>query len=182
LRLKFSQKRKILEKGLLSAGIEPLSSNGGFFLMAKLPIEKDIIDEICYELELTKNNNNCNNNNNGDNNNNDDSYNNNNNNNINNDNINNNNNNNNYINNNINNNNIINNDIEPYDWKYCKKLALKNKVIAIPASPFFSSTEYEQKLKLPPLARFAFCKEDEALNIASERLSMVKNINQQNVI
>lgn len=37
LRSQFQSKRSILEKGLQSIGIEPIESNGGFFLMGKLP-------------------------------------------------------------------------------------------------------------------------------------------------
>lgn len=37
LRHQFAHKRKILEEGLRAAGIEPMTSSGGFFLMGKLP-------------------------------------------------------------------------------------------------------------------------------------------------
>ncbi len=37
LRSQFQSKRSILEEGLQSIGIEPIESNGGFFLMGKLP-------------------------------------------------------------------------------------------------------------------------------------------------
>lgn len=49
LRLQFKTKREMLEDGLLAAGIEPLPSQGGFFVMAKLPdldvSEYDDLDE-----------------------------------------------------------------------------------------------------------------------------------------
>jgi kynurenine--oxoglutarate transaminase/cysteine-S-conjugate beta-lyase/glutamine--phenylpyruvate transaminase len=37
LRLQFATKREILERGLRAAGMEPVTSHGGYFLMAKLP-------------------------------------------------------------------------------------------------------------------------------------------------
>jgi len=37
LRQQFSNKRSILEKGLLAAGIEPIPAQGGYFLMGRLP-------------------------------------------------------------------------------------------------------------------------------------------------
>jgi len=57
LRLQFKTKRVILEEGLLAAGIEPLPSQGGFFVMAKLPSldvsEYDDIDEP-YDWKLCR--------------------------------------------------------------------------------------------------------------------------------
>lgn len=38
LRAQFASKRAILEEGLVSAGMVPLPSSGGFFLMARLPL------------------------------------------------------------------------------------------------------------------------------------------------
>ena len=60
---------------------------------------------------------------------------------------------------------------EPYDWKYCRYLTLKHGVAAIPASPFFSTPDYQQKYNLKPMARFAFCKIDETLLDAKNRLA-----------
>jgi hypothetical protein len=37
LRAQFTHKRGILEAGLCAAGIEPLPSTGGYFLMGRLP-------------------------------------------------------------------------------------------------------------------------------------------------
>ena len=42
LREQFSNKRAVLEEGLISADLEPIASHGGFFLMAKLPYYKFI--------------------------------------------------------------------------------------------------------------------------------------------
>jgi len=39
--MQFASKRQILEAGLVAAGIDPMPSQGGFFLMGKLPILKD---------------------------------------------------------------------------------------------------------------------------------------------
>jgi aspartate/methionine/tyrosine aminotransferase len=58
---------------------------------------------------------------------------------------------------------------EPYDWRFCRKLALDYGVIGIPASPFFSA-DSKVAQELGPLARFAFCKQDETLLQASNRL------------
>jgi kynurenine---oxoglutarate transaminase / cysteine-S-conjugate beta-lyase / glutamine---phenylpyruvate transaminase len=58
---------------------------------------------------------------------------------------------------------------EPYDWKFCRKLAKDYGVVAIPASPFFSA-ESEVADSFGPLARFAFCKKDETLLKATARL------------
>lgn len=41
-RLQLLQKRKIVEEGLKTVGIQPLPSQGGFFLMGKLPIRSDV--------------------------------------------------------------------------------------------------------------------------------------------
>jgi aspartate/methionine/tyrosine aminotransferase len=38
LRNQFSTKRRVLEDGLRAAGIEPLRSSGGFFLLGRLPV------------------------------------------------------------------------------------------------------------------------------------------------
>lgn len=59
---------------------------------------------------------------------------------------------------------------EPYDWKYCRYLALKHRVVAIPASPFFSSADYQTRFNVKAMARFAFCKKDETLLDAKYRL------------
>ena len=42
--MQFASKRQILEAGLLAAGIEPMPSQGGFFLMGKLPILREYRD------------------------------------------------------------------------------------------------------------------------------------------
>ena len=61
--------------------------------------------------------------------------------------------------------------IEPYDWRFCRRLHAQYNVIAIPASPFFSRSDYSTHYNLPPLARFAFCKRDETLVEATRRLT-----------
>ena len=61
--------------------------------------------------------------------------------------------------------------VEPYDWRYCRRLAARNNVIGIPASPFFSRSDYSDHYGIAHLARFAFCKRDETLLEASRRLS-----------
>ena len=38
LRAQFQNKRAILEEGLVAAGMQPIPSQGGFFLMARLPL------------------------------------------------------------------------------------------------------------------------------------------------
>jgi kynurenine--oxoglutarate transaminase/cysteine-S-conjugate beta-lyase/glutamine--phenylpyruvate transaminase len=58
---------------------------------------------------------------------------------------------------------------EPYDWRFCRKLAKDYGVVAIPASPFFS-TNCTVAESFGPLARFAFCKKDETLYKATDRL------------
>lgn len=58
---------------------------------------------------------------------------------------------------------------EPYDWRFCRKLAADYGVVAIPASPFFSP-DSEVADSFGPLARFAFCKKDETLLKATDRL------------
>lgn len=58
---------------------------------------------------------------------------------------------------------------EPYDWTFCRKLATDYGVVAIPASPFFTENSSTAK-SLGPLARFAFCKKDETLIGARDRL------------
>ena len=62
-----------------------------------------------------------------------------------------------------------NNGFEPYDWQFCRKLASDYGVVAIPASSFFS-TDSEVAESFGPLARFAFCKTDETLRKATDRL------------
>lgn len=98
--------------GLKAAGIEPVASHGGFFLMGRLPLH----DDVTHSLTST-----------------------------------------------------YGSPSEPYDWRFCRKLAAEYGVIGIPASPFFSpgSKVAEQ---LGPLARFAFCKQDETLHQATSRL------------
>lgn len=50
LRSQFSRKRIILEKGLAAVGITAMPSQGGFFLMAKLPqIDLPLQDNFAYE-------------------------------------------------------------------------------------------------------------------------------------
>lgn len=55
---------------------------------------------------------------------------------------------------------------EPYDWAFCRTLAEEHRVVAVPASPFFCSADYQGG----PLARFAFCKQDSTLLEAATRL------------
>jgi aspartate/methionine/tyrosine aminotransferase len=88
----------------VAAGLEPIPSQGGFFLMAKLPFVSWIND--------------------------------------------------------------IESD-EPYDYKFCRYLAEEYGVLGIPASPFFH-TDVEGKM--PPMARFAFCKKDKTILEAAQRL------------
>jgi len=45
LRQQFAHKRKILEEGLLAAGIEPMASSGGFFLMGQLPVLPHLVQD-----------------------------------------------------------------------------------------------------------------------------------------
>ena len=68
------------------------------------------------------------------------------------------------------------NGFEPYDWQFCRKLASDYGVVAIPASPFFSPNSAVAE-SFGPLARFAFCKTDETLRKATNRLKAyaVKN-------
>ena len=108
--MQFASKRAILEAGLRSAGIEPMPSHGGFFLMGKLPVLNDLPSDI----------------------------------------------------------DVLD---EPYDWKYLRYLVKQHSVVGIPASPFFSRNDYDVYYKMPPLARFAFCKRDETLLEAKKRLS-----------
>lgn len=109
LRAQFAKKRQILEGGLRAAGLQPIASEGGFFLMARLPII-DLQDKA-------------------------------------------------------------NVDNDPYDWRYCRYLAQERRVIGIPASPFFSRADYHiQQSNVGPLARFAFCKVDETILEAVQRL------------
>ena len=58
---------------------------------------------------------------------------------------------------------------EPYDWRFCRRLATDYGVVAIPASPFLSPNSNVAD-SFGPLARFAFCKKDETLTKAAERL------------
>ena len=44
LRLQFSNKREQLEEGLIAAGLEPIPSQGGFFLMARLPSYPSLVE------------------------------------------------------------------------------------------------------------------------------------------
>lgn len=111
LRQQFLSKRTILEEGLRAAGIEPVVSHGGFFLMGRLPLHEDL-----QPYSSTRQG-----------------------------------------------------QLEPYDWRFCRKLATEYGVIGIPASPFFSPGS-EAAESLGPLARFAFCKEDATLHTAANRL------------
>mmetsp|Transcript_15949 Transcript_15949/g.35297 ORF Transcript_15949/g.35297 Transcript_15949/m.35297 type:complete len:326 (+) Transcript_15949:133-1110(+) len=120
LRSQFSSKRAILEEGLVAAGMQPISSTGGFFLMAQLPEDQVLMRELQRELAQAG----------------------------------------------------AGDFVEPYDWRYCRKLAAEHNVIAIPASPFFSRPDYSQHYSLPPLARFAFCKRDVTLDEAKRRLML----------
>lgn len=61
---------------------------------------------------------------------------------------------------------------EPYDWQYCRDLAVKHGVIGIPASPFFSSLQNAAQAN--HMARFAFCKKDDTLLAAANKLKNVK--------
>jgi aspartate/methionine/tyrosine aminotransferase len=54
---------------------------------------------------------------------------------------------------------------ESYDWQFCRMMATYYQVAAIPASPFFS-----QDSNHPPLARFAFCKKEDTMKEACNRL------------
>jgi kynurenine--oxoglutarate transaminase/cysteine-S-conjugate beta-lyase/glutamine--phenylpyruvate transaminase len=58
---------------------------------------------------------------------------------------------------------------EPYDWRFCRKLAIDYGVVAIPTSSFFTANSSTAET-LGPLARFAFCKKDETLIGARDRL------------
>ncbi len=59
LRLQFMSKRAVLEEGLRAAGLTPIPSNGGYFLMAKLPNHHPLVPQPqprqqgdnCYEEE-----------------------------------------------------------------------------------------------------------------------------------
>lgn len=62
---------------------------------------------------------------------------------------------------------------EPYDWLFCKKMALEYGVSAIPASPFFHDSQAKEDL---PMARFAFCKKDETLYEARDRLQGISKL------
>lgn len=55
-------------------------------------------------------------------------------------------------------------DDAPPDWAFCRWLAREHGVVAIPTSPFFTDRPAR------PLVRFAFCKSDEVLERAAERL------------
>jgi kynurenine--oxoglutarate transaminase/cysteine-S-conjugate beta-lyase/glutamine--phenylpyruvate transaminase len=107
MRSQFQSKRMILQEGLEAAGIETVESEGGFFLMGKLPIRPDVLKSA-------------------------------------------------------------QNSAEPYDWHFCRMLANDYGVVAIPASPFFSSKEAADRMG--PMARFAFCKRDETLIKANKAL------------
>jgi aspartate/methionine/tyrosine aminotransferase len=56
------------------------------------------------------------------------------------------------------------------DWALCRWLAKEYGVIGIPCSPFFSP---ESRHLGANYVRFAFCKTDETLEAAKERLSHV---------
>ena len=58
---------------------------------------------------------------------------------------------------------------EAYDWRFCRRLATDYGVIGIPASPFFSPNSPAAD-RIGPMARFAFCKKDETLLLATSRL------------
>lgn len=58
--------------------------------------------------------------------------------------------------------------MEPEDWQLCRALATHYGIVAIPASPFFSSLQSASEYG--PMARFAFCKQDETLAEATNRL------------
>lgn len=113
--MQFASKRQILEAGLLAAGIVPMPSQGGFFLMGKLPILKEYRD-LPTDISAMD---------------------------------------------------------EPYDWKYLRHLVRQHSVVGIPASPFFSRSDYDTHYNMSPLARFAFCKRDETLLEAKNRLSTI---------
>lgn len=51
-------------------------------------------------------------------------------------------------------------------------VVLNMKVVGVPASPFYSSSAYLQEPGAAPLARFAFCKQDTTLVEACRRLRM----------
>lgn len=59
---------------------------------------------------------------------------------------------------------------EPYDWRFCRMMAERYGISAIPASPFFSTPEHNA---VGPMARFAFCKKDETLVGARDRLLQI---------
>jgi hypothetical protein len=65
---------------LRAAGIEPVVSHGGFFLMGRLPVHEHLKSSSAAAAAGG----------------------------------------------------------EPYDWRYCRHLAIEHGVIGIPASPFFS--------------------------------------------
>lgn len=56
---------------------------------------------------------------------------------------------------------------ELYDWKYCRMLAHECGIVGIPASSFFSPTS--QHGSKDHMARFAFCKKDETMTLATEK-------------
>lgn len=55
----------------------------------------------------------------------------------------------------------------PRDWALCRYMAAEAGVIAIPSSPFFSPAN---KPIGASYVRFAFCKSDETLRAAGDRL------------
>jgi aspartate/methionine/tyrosine aminotransferase len=68
---------------------------------------------------------------------------------------------------------------EPYDWTFMKKLAVEVGVVGLPVSPFISDHE-----GYPPMARFAFCKQDSTLE--SVRMKFISSLavqdaNSQNI-
>ena len=56
------------------------------------------------------------------------------------------------------------------DWALCRWLAYEGGVIAIPASPFFSEANKHLGANY---VRFAFCKGDDTIREASEKLKRV---------
>lgn len=112
LRLEFLRKRDLIETSLQNAGMETLPSQGGFFLLGKLP---PMDDKVQRASDISG---------------------------------------------------------EPYDWEYCRMLANKAGIIAIPASPFFTPRSagglYDT---VGPMARFAFCKQDATLILAAQKLN-----------
>lgn len=53
------------------------------------------------------------------------------------------------------------------DWAFCRWMAIEGGVIAIPSSPFYSE---QNKALSSRYVRFAFCKSDETIAAACERI------------